>query len=79
MPQLCLQHPSKNGSGGGNANGLLACPFRLEDNNAKAEESETNEYDCGKNMTLVVSCLFNVTVRKRLGVEWYFLSYLDNR
>lgn len=31
-----------------NANGLLACPFRLADNNAKSNDSGSNECDCGK-------------------------------
>lgn len=41
-----IVHPLKRA--GEHTNGLLACPFRLADNNAKSDDSKTNEYDCMK-------------------------------
>lgn len=44
--ETLLVHPLKMARE--NANGLLACPFRLADTNAKCDDSETNGYDCGQ-------------------------------
>lgn len=41
-----IAHPTE--AAGENANGPLACPFRLADNNAESSESAAGECEFGK-------------------------------
>lgn len=52
---MLIEHSWK--AAGGNANGLLACPFRLADNNAKSNDSRTGECDCRKLHSYYHVCL----------------------
>lgn len=65
-----IAHPTE--AAGENANGPLACPFRLADNNAESSESAAGECEFGK-ITLLISCLFNVTVREAFRLIVNFL------